>query len=1252
MKIHYLTYLALFVTFLHIGTLQAQTLSNDPILVSNDLPTLMGHFDVAKKSYSESDKFSIQVAPEKRVALTINLSREEQRATTFIGTVNGNPNSSFSFQYSNGTLNGRLIERDIHKAYEIYTAKDNKVYAKEIDIHDVLCIGFTKSEGAFQPSKLREISTQRGNPSELQSRPSATAVVYLDFDGETVTGSNWNNGNTINADTAGFSDAEIIETWEIIAEDFSPFDVNIVTDRAVYEATPRNRRMMCIFTPTTTAQPDSGGVAFLNSFSSNADDPCWVYNIRSAKDAGDTGSHEIGHTMGLNHDGIADTEYYEGHGNWAPIMGFSLFRPVAQWSLGEYTNASNTEDDIAIIAGSRNNFGFAPDLHGNDIANSTALVVDLGGNVDPEQNFGIISNRGDIDMFSFLSLTGPASFTFDPHNVHPNMDIQARILDANGVEVASSDPSGLGAEISTNLTEGLYYIEIQGVGNGGVNNGYSDYASIGQFSISGQFAVQTPDHDIQLVSVTPDEGALVCGTITPTVELKNGGSNTISGFDISYRFNQGGQQIQAFSNTIAPDETITVDLPLISLNNIGESRLEVNAVIINDDLPNNNTIIRELYTNVAGIAGETNTFESEGDNLIVSNSSGATPTWERGIPTGARLNQAASGTQVYGTVLNGQHDVDQLAYLTTNCYDLSSIASPVLKFNMAYDLEQNYDIVYVQYSLDSGSTWSLLGSSNSAPNWYNSNRTNANSGASNDCQNCPGGQWTGTRTQLTEYAYDFTANAGTETNLTQANNIIFRFVFHSDSFVNQEGAVIDNLVVEGSLIDDEDDDNDTILDVDDNCPLTANTDQADADNDGIGDVCDPDDDNDTILDVDDNCPFTFNPDQADTDNDGIGDVCEDPNDDDGDGIANTDDNCRTTFNPDQEDSDNDGIGDVCDDDDDNDGIANALDNCPSTPNPDQADLDNDGIGDVCDSDRDGDSVANENDNCPLLANADQGDFDNDGTGDVCDTDVDGDGVPNSEDQCPNTPIGTSVDANGCEATIDASNYEINSNSYCDGGSITIETQENRNYTATLTLNGTTETRTFTSSVVFDQLPTGNHTVCITAADLPNYEACFDTTINEPEPFTVTTDIVVADNMLNLTLSGNTSYTITLNGEVFTSTESSFSIPLIQPNNSLQVTTGRECDEVYEESFILAPGMRISPNPVSDTTNALTITLDGGVETNLQVTLFTLSGTQVEAKVYDVDNGEVRVDMSQLSQGVYIMYVQTSNELNTYKIIRN
>lgn len=403
--------------------------------------------------------------------------------------------------------------------------------------------------------------------------------------------------------------------------------------------------------------------------------------------------------------------------------------------------------------------------------------------------------------------------------------------------------------------------------------------------------VQSPDNDLRLLSINPGPEVYSCSLVTPSIEVQNKGLNPITEIAVTYTLNGGSEESVSWTGTLNAEETATIELNTLSGLILGENSLQVTAAIPDDSVPANNSLTSTVVSNNLANGDQLFDFEEGSADLFAINEGGGTPVWERGTPTGTNLNITASGTRVYGTNLDGDHPSGAISYLVSGCYELVNITAPVLRFSMAYELEQDFDIVYVQYSTDNGENWNLLGSVNSQPNWYNSDRTEASSGGQ-DCQNCPGGQWTGTNLEMTEYAYDFTANADQgETDLTGESNVIFRIVFHSDSSVVFEGAIVDDFRVSG-VQDDDDDDNDGVSDVDDNCPLQPNPDQLDTDGDGIGDACDPDDDNDGVADQDDICPFTSNADQADFDGDGIGDVCDE--DVDNDGILNANDLCNDT----------------------------------------------------------------------------------------------------------------------------------------------------------------------------------------------------------------------------------------------------------------------------------------------------------------------------------------------------------------------
>jgi hypothetical protein len=69
-------------------------------------------------------------------------------------------------------------------------------------------------------------------------------------------------------------------------------------------------------------------------------------------------------------------------------------------------------------------------------------------------------------------------------------------------------------------------------------------------------------------------------------------------------------------------------------------------------------------------------------------------------------------------------------------------------------------------------------------------------------------------------------------------------------------------------------DADDVSDGCDNCPIDSNPDKQDADDNGMGNICDICDDRDNDGIDNDNCPADANPTQGDADDNGVGHACE------------------------------------------------------------------------------------------------------------------------------------------------------------------------------------------------------------------------------------------------------------------------------------------------------------------------------------------------------------------------------------------
>ena len=508
-----------------------------------ELATPLGAGDLGRATVGESLRI---VAGE--WAFGIELREREERDDGVVAVL-GETSSGGMFHALSDGLNweGRIVSADHREAW-ILRGGEIEATIEHRTATDFVC---TDQDGGPRVGGLPSLSLTGPELAEasapgalelgeaapiLNSLPNANGVIYLDFDGEVVKDKFFNeyfNISTINAAGSGFSNTQIQTVWERVAEDFRPFNVNVTTDLTEFTAAAKDRRVRVIFTPTNEWYGSAGGVAFIGTFGSSFyDEPAFVFtdqllynNAPHAPWAAEAASHEAGHTLDLNHDGAGSSGYYDGHGSgetsWAPIMGASYQVRVSQWSQGDYSGATNDEDDLAIIAGSANGLGYRADDHA-DSRGAAGPMPDITNGGVSVSGSGVIETRGDVDVFEFQTGAGVVSFAAENDPTDPNLDIAMRILSASGEIVAEDDPGGsLDANIDVDLAAGTYYLEIEGVGTGTWSTGYDDYGSLGSYSFSGTLIA---DLSVEIISPSLDAISLPEGTGLLLAGAASGGS--------------------------------------------------------------------------------------------------------------------------------------------------------------------------------------------------------------------------------------------------------------------------------------------------------------------------------------------------------------------------------------------------------------------------------------------------------------------------------------------------------------------------------------------------------------------------------------------------------------------------------------------------------------------------------------------------------------------------------------------------------
>lgn len=228
-----------------------------------------------------------------------------------------------------------------------------------------------------------------------------------------------------------------------------------------------------------------------------------------------------------------------------------------------------------------------------------------------------------------------------------------------------------------------------------------------------------PIDDVGITAIPePATGCGLSASEPITVTIQNYGSNAVSGFSVSYIVDNNtvtetvAATVPAFG-TINYTFTQTADLSVPGdYLVIAYTGLAGDTVITNDGTDSNvgSLILIDAFP-------YTESFETNAGGWTTY---GANNSWALGAPSATYISNASHGSKAWVTNLTGPHNINELSYLESPCIDFSSLSQdPVLRFAHTFMTEFCCDEGWAEVSYDGGTSWTKIGYSVSAQNWYN-----------------------------------------------------------------------------------------------------------------------------------------------------------------------------------------------------------------------------------------------------------------------------------------------------------------------------------------------------------------------------------------------------------------------------------------------------------------------------------------------------------------------------------------------------
>ncbi len=270
-----------------------------------------------------------------------------------------------------------------------------------------------------------------------------------------------------------------------------------------------------------------------------------------------------------------------------------------------------------------------------------------------------------------------------------------------------------------------------------------------------------------------------CGGLTPQivrVYFSNVGTTVINSPSVSYRVNGGAAVNGTIAGAIPVGGTGSFNFPFAYVfPSTGTFVFEAWVRATGDNNTLNDTAFRTVINLSSKTGGDTLNFDVNSSLT----SGGTNNSWAHGAPVKGLITTAPSSPNIWVTNLSLFYNTNEDSWIQTGCYDLSGLTQPMVRFDLNYRTETNYDGAILEASIDGGSTWSTVGAQGSGSNWYNGilNRS----------------YYTGPIWM--NYSNGWIRAEHNLSDLSSLTQVIFRFHFYSDGSVEYDGIGIDNFEI-------------------------------------------------------------------------------------------------------------------------------------------------------------------------------------------------------------------------------------------------------------------------------------------------------------------------------------------------------------------------------------------------------------------------------------------------------------------------